>query len=345
MELTASPVIDAQTLDLSRLSSTTGSSQRINPGDQLKVTVVTGAEEVAPEAWPVRVGDDGTAQLPLIGQVHLAGHDVATAQTVITRASMERGIFRQPSIAVTVDDRRTSRVTVLGAIDKPGEYEMDTTNCDLLTAIGLAGGMTEAADTVIEVSQPPIARAGSTPQGTAPGNMPADPSQNVANVAYLAPQDPNASGQLLTGGPVRGRIDLVQATQSPPPSGIPLRDGSVVVVRKRPPRYVHVMGLVKHPNQFELPANQNIRVLDALALAGGRTYTLADRVYVVRQVAHSEKPALIEVSVREAKENSKANILLASGDVVSVEDTPTTLVLGALNQFVRFGLNGSVRLF
>ena len=86
-------------------------------------------------------------------------------------------------------------------------------------------------------------------------------------------------------------------------------------------------------------------MLDALAMAGGRTLTFADRVFVVRPVPLAAKPALIEVSVREAKENSAANILLTDGDVVSVEETPVTLVLGVLNQFIRFGVNGSVRVF
>ena len=222
----------------------------------------------------------------------------------------------------------------MGAVETPGEYEMSTANSDLLTAIGMAGGLTDFADTIVEISQP------STLNRTSPRN----PQQPIAQVAYQTEMTPGTP-TTRAGLSERGRVDLVRATMSPPPAGFPLRDGSVVIVRKRPPRFVHVMGLVNRPDQFELPPNQDIRVLDALAMAGGRTLTFADRVFVVRPVPLAAKPALIEVSVREAKENSAANILLADGDVVSVEETPVTLVLGVLNQFIRFGVNGSVRVF
>lgn len=340
-ELAVRPLVDTSLLDLARLSSNSSSSQRINPGDQLSVTVVTGAEDEAPSAWPVRIADDGTARIPLVGVVHLAGQDLQTAQAVISNASIERGVYHQPTVSLTVDERRSNRITVMGAVEEPGEYELSSPNSDLLTAIGMAGGLTEFADTIVEISQPPVTYR--RPQKPSPTKDGKETDEQIAQVGY---QSPLASQpELMVGKAERGQVDLVRATASPPPSGFPLRDGSVVIVRKRPSRFVHVMGLVNRPNQFELPSNQNIRVLDAIAMAGGRTYTLADRVFVVRPIPYSTKPALIEVSVKDAKESNSANILLADGDVVSVEETPLTLMLGVLNQFVRFGVNGSIRAF
>lgn len=346
-ELAVAPLVDTQTLDLARLSSGSADSQRIYPGDQLSLSMVTGAEETTPEPWPVLVSENGTAQIPLVGAVQLAGHDLQSAQTMITNASIQRGVFKRPTVSITVDARRTNRVTVMGAVAEPAEYEMSISNSDLLTAIGLAGGLSANADTIVEISQPPLKQY-SVPAGAAPQKRTS--SAEVAQVAYESPAYQsdtglNGAGALMAGHSQRGRVDLARATMSPPPSGFPLRDGSVVIVRARPARYVHVMGLVNKPDQFELPTNRNIRVLDAIAMAGGRTYTLADRVFVVRPIPYSAKPALIEVSVREAKENNAANILLTDGDVVSVEETPTTMVLGVLNQFIRFGVNGSIRAF
>lgn len=345
-ELSVRPLVDTTMLDLARLSSNSSTSQRINPGDQLSVTVVTGAEEETPDAWPVRVADDGTARIPLVGLVHLAGQDLQSAQAVITNASIERGVYHQPTVSLTVEERRSNRITVMGAVEEPGEYDLNVPNSDLLTAIGMAGGLTEFADTVVEISQPP--QMYRRPPQALPKTQRSndqDSDDQIAKVSYETPTGTQPAGKLMVGKAERGRVDLVRATASPPPSGFPLRDGSVVIVRKRPARFVHVMGLVNRPNQFELPSNQNIRVLDAIAMAGGRTYTLADRVFVVRPIPYSAKPALIEISVKEAKENNSANILLADGDVVSIEETPLTLMLGVLNQFVRFGVNGSVRAF
>lgn len=168
----------------------------------------------------------------------------------------------------------------------------------------------------------------------------------------MAQQDPRTGGVLglasypqggVAGpvGPRLTRIDLVQATATGN-ADVHLEDGSTVMVMARPKRYVHVMGLVRKPDQFEMPDDHELRLLDAIALANGRTLELADKVRVIRRIPHREEPVVIEASVREAKQNSGANILLAPGDVVSVEETPTTFVIGTIREFVRFGFTAGI---
>jgi polysaccharide export outer membrane protein len=105
------------------------------------------------------------------------------------------------------------------------------------------------------------------------------------------------------------------------------------------------MGLVNEPKQIEILPGEDIRVLDALAMAKGRKFELADKVHVTRQVPGKPEPVVIEVSVREAKKNGRANLILGAGDIVSVEETPLTFVVGAIQQVLRFGVSGSVPLF
>ena len=54
---------------------------------------------------------------------------------------------------------------------------------------------------------------------------------------------------------------------------------------------------------------------------------------------------MIDVSVRDAKADGDANLRLAPGDLVSVEETPVTAVLDTLKSFIRFGVSSSVPLF
>ena len=320
--LRAGMVTDIQSLDLSSLAYGNTTSQRINVGDTLNLTVVTGAEERKPETWPLRVADDGSVEVPLVGKIQLAGLDVQTAQDVVRQASIDRQIYKKPSVAITVESRQTNRVTVLGAVHDPGEYDLPVGSSHLLAALASAGSVTEDADRFVEIRQP-----------ARPATVPSAPIQGTGMEL----------GQKV--GPETVRIDLLAATQSQQSQGYPLRDGSVVMVRKRAPRYIHVLGLVRRPDQFSLPPNQNVRVLDAIALAGGRTLSMADKVIVVRQIPGNPDPAVIDISIKEAKEDSKANILLADGDVISIEETPTTFVLGTLQQFIRLGVNGSVAVF
>jgi polysaccharide export outer membrane protein len=119
----------------------------------------------------------------------------------------------------------------------------------------------------------------------------------------------------------------------------------VVVVSEREPRSIYVMGLVKEPGEYDLPYDRDVRVLDALALAKGRTTQLADKVLIIRQLPGQSAPSTFVTSVRKAKNSSAWNRRLAPGDIVSVEETPTTFVLEMLKNFVRFGVSGSVPLF
>ncbi len=113
------------------------------------------------------------------------------------------------------------------------------------------------------------------------------------------------------------------------------------MVEKRDPLPVTVMGLVKDPGPVDFPIGKDLHVLDAVALAGGIRNQLADKVYVRRPLASGGDPAVIEVSLRKADSSEKPNVRLGPGDVVTVKQTPSTVLLEAL-QIVRFGLSDSV---
>jgi polysaccharide export outer membrane protein len=121
-----------------------------------------------------------------------------------------------------------------------------------------------------------------------------------------------------------------------------LEDGATVMVMKKPTRFIQVIGLVRASNRFEMRNDQEMRLLDAIALAGGCSLSIADKIYIIRQVPNRADPALIETSIKEAKRDGAANILLAAGDVVSVEETPVTFVVGTIRDFVGFGFSAPI---
>jgi polysaccharide export outer membrane protein len=111
------------------------------------------------------------------------------------------------------------------------------------------------------------------------------------------------------------------------------------MVRPQEKRVIHVAGLVNTPNQFELPPDQDVRVLDAVAMAGGLKSPVADKIYIIRQMEEMSEPAVIEVSISRAKKNGNENLRLASGDLISVESTVMTNSVEALSTFFRVGLS------
>jgi polysaccharide export outer membrane protein len=122
------------------------------------------------------------------------------------------------------------------------------------------------------------------------------------------------------------RVDLISATRAGG-GQYHLDDGGVVHVEKRTPEPVFVEGLVMKPNRYDYPPAEELRLLGAIALAGGASNTVADKVYVIRKKPDSNDTFVINLKISDAKRNEQANVLLAPGDVVSVEQTPGTVVM------------------
>jgi len=330
-EFIAPPVENVQMVDLSRLVTYTRSNELIDAGDVLHVTLATDYSEQGPIEIPVRVAEDGSADIPQVGRVRVAGLELDEAEQAIAAVSIEREVYRNPHVTVTMERRRMNVVTVVGAVKEPGVYELPRGASNLLAAIVEAGGLDEDAGVEVEVRRPQhrvVPGSGQlTRRGPHPGQM----------VNY------EESSFSLRPGESR-RINLAQAAREGH-GGYDLADGDVVMVMKRQPQPVHVIGLVRDPKQIELPANHEVRVLDAMAQAGGRTMELADKVRVIRRVPGQSEPVVIGVSVREAKLHGQGNLVLAPGDIVSVEETPATAFVDALTRFARFGLSSSIPLF
>jgi polysaccharide export outer membrane protein len=96
----------------------------------------------------VRVSDDGTISLPLLGQIPVAGLTREEVERTIARRLGERYV-NDPQVTVFVREYRSRQVAVTGAVQKPASYEMPGRQT-LVEMIALAGGVTkDAARTVV----------------------------------------------------------------------------------------------------------------------------------------------------------------------------------------------------
>ena len=188
-------------------------------------------------------------------------------------------------------------------------------------AISAAGGLTEDAGSEVEVMRQPAPTrfAQQEPVEGEDGVV-----RQVSHTALPTGLTPQVATRGAGAEPIMLRINLAQAATGESSLGRQLGDRDVVMVLPRKKRVIHVAGLVKKPDQFELPHDQDVRVLDAIAMAGGRSSTIADKVFVVRQQGVETEPAVIELSVSKAKQSGKENLILMAGDLVSVESTVAT---------------------
>jgi polysaccharide export outer membrane protein len=322
-DLVAPHVTNAKAIDLSRLSGFASTKDFIEIGDVIEVTIIAGVSDQGPLSIPVRINDDGTALIPLLGAIPLAGMRIEQAEKIIRQQAMTGGVYRNPHVTVVLEIKDANKVTVIGAVEKPGTYDLPRSSSNLLTAFVAAGGLTSNASTNIEVRSP------------AQQAFPANPERQNRLATYTGGQQ--------TAVPVSQsvRINLVSASNAG--QGVNLRDGDVVMVPELDQNPIQVLGLVRKPADYELPSDRDLHLLDVLAMAGGLSSPVADKIYVIRRIPGEPETQVIKVSYQKAKRVRSENIRLASGDVVSVERTPMTVAFDAFTRFVNIGIGATAR--
>ncbi len=323
--------VRTDTVDLTKLAGGVGDSDTINTGDVLEVKIAAGLSDKDQITMGARVSSDGTISLPEIGTVDVVGIEPAGAESLIRTAAISKQLFYNPAVTVRFTDRRMNTVRVMGAVKMPGTYKLPPNSSDVVSALAAASGLAGDAGETIEVKNPVTQIRGERP---AIAGDPASPYSNVSSTtaAGTASSDMNSY-----------TINLISAAKSGD-GQYRVEDGGVIMVEKRDPEAIYVGGLVKTPNRIEFPVGEDLRLLQAISLAGGVSNQMANKIYVVRQTAQGHDPEVIEVSLRAAKHSDDWNVRLGAGDVITVEHTPATVLMEAL-QIIRFGISGSTTFF
>lgn len=333
--LQAPTVANTKKLDLSGLSTVSYNNDIIDNGDILEVQILVGLNtRDNPPVMQPRVNDAGAISLVNIGEVPVRGLDLPTAESAIAAACIQRGIYRSPQVTVSMKKQRTNTVRVLGAVKNQGPVNLPRGSSDLFTALVAAGGLTDDAGVIVDVRNPSAA-------------SPIQPDRIAGGFGNSADIALTGHSQSLPVGsrsaPSAFRVDLVSATKGIGGTHI-LQDNATVYVERRDPDAIRVIGLVKKENRYEYPVGEELRVLDAIALANGTSNKGANKVYVVRQLPGQSQPSVIQTSIRGAKRDPALNMKLAPGDIVSVEQTPTTVLLDSI-MLIRFGVGASLGTF
>lgn len=133
----------AQPLDLSSIAAMTtpDAEYRIGVGDKINVRVF----QVPDLSFDDLVIDtSGNVQLPLIGAVLGSGRTPGEMSADIADRLSAR-YLRAPQVTVTITEAASQKITVDGAVTKPGVYEMRGST-SLLQAVAMAEGPTRIAD-------------------------------------------------------------------------------------------------------------------------------------------------------------------------------------------------------
>jgi len=93
----------------------------------------------------LRIPDNGTLNVPLIGSVAAAGRTTNSLEDLI-RTRLAADFLQSPSVTVTVKEFVKRRVFIVGGVAKPDAYELGpAARMTVLQLVAAAGGLTDRA--------------------------------------------------------------------------------------------------------------------------------------------------------------------------------------------------------
>ncbi len=123
---------------------------RVGPKDLLEISVF-GADELS---RTVRVSEDGKVSLPLLGEVLVDGLTKSELEKKLADLLGEKYV-QNPQVTVFIREYQSKRVSVLGAVEKPGPYQL-LGRQTLMQIVSEAGGLTrDAGSDIIIIRQLP----------------------------------------------------------------------------------------------------------------------------------------------------------------------------------------------
>ena len=121
--------------------------EKVGTGDVLRVTVF-GQPDMTTEG---RISDRGSINMPLAGEVKVAGATPTEAANRIATALKDGKYLKNPQVTVAVLTARSRQVSVLGMVARPGRYVVEDSKGSVSEVIALAGGITAGANETVTV--------------------------------------------------------------------------------------------------------------------------------------------------------------------------------------------------
>ena len=281
---------------LAATSVTEDTRYRIGPGDVLSI-YVRKSNELSVEA--VRVDQRGMIYIPMID------HGVpAACKTESELAADIKTLYLEyktnPSVEVFIKSFNSQPVAVVGAVDKPGQFQLQR-QVRLLELISLAGGQTDKAGRVINVIH-----AGG------PNLCAKDGAGNGAKT----------EAQSLS---VYKLNDTLKGLDEANPF---IRPGDVISLPEAD--RVFVVGYVFSPISISLK-DKPITVSRAIAMAGGpQRDANTSKVRIIRQAADGEGKQEIPVDLKAILKLKAEDIALLPNDIVEVGTSTSKQLINML---------------
>jgi len=308
----------------------------VGRGDLIAVDVF----DVPELSREVRVSQTGTIGLPLLPvRLVVSGLTEIQVEQKIAEVLEANGLVSHPQVTVSVKEKKSKPITIVGAVVRPMVYSADR-QVTVLEVLAEAGGISnDAGDTVIvsrpdqsstdSSSEPPeITPADLTATPTAAAAPGADPS-GPSNQTNQTNQNASNSTASAVPPPLSNIItinlnELLEAGDSR--HNIVLQGGDIVTVPHA--GIVYVLGAVAHPGGFVVTNDrEQLSTLKALALAGGMNATARkSQAVIIRKDAAGQQHQVI-VDLGKVLKQETEDVKLQASDVLYVPQSGSRAAL------------------
>lgn len=154
----------------------------LGPGDTVDIAVLDNGDYKA----RATVEQDGTAVLPLIGRVPVAGQTVMQLRDTVRTRLVSGGYFVKPEVSITLVTATSRYATVLGEVGSPGLLPLDR-DYHLSELLARVGGVKGAGVDSVVVTSPDGATKTYSMRLIATSGGNADPMINPGDKVFVAP--------------------------------------------------------------------------------------------------------------------------------------------------------------
>jgi polysaccharide export outer membrane protein len=281
-----------------------GSDYALGPGDVLQISVAAVNEL---KERTVRIAGDGTISLPYVGTVKAAGLTEQQLTEKVTER-LQKYLY-QPQVDLFAKDYRSRQVAVIGAVDKPGLYDLSSSSDSILTMLSRAGGLArDAAQRVLVIPA----------KGPEPDQTPPD---HYSNLAQAALSKEGLRAVLKQNQPIVIDLNNLDRGGGEGFLALPARPGDIIMIPTA--GEVLVQGWVDKPGPYKI--TPGLTLLGAVAAAGGTQFPASSDVTVIRSTLNGEK-TLISANLSAIQKGTQADIPVEEADVVNVSYSTVKMI-------------------
>lgn len=145
-------LLTALCLTLATLSTSLAAEPRshvdykLGQGDAIRIVVFQNPDLTL----DTRVSESGSITYPLIGAVDIGGLSLEAAEKRIAAGLKDGGFVQKPQVNIALMQVRGNQVSVLGQVNRPGRFPLETANNRVSDVLAMAGGIAaQGADTIV----------------------------------------------------------------------------------------------------------------------------------------------------------------------------------------------------